>query len=120
MQPCKIPICDAMFCQLACCSAEPCLSAFAVVVFPPDGCTHILVIKHYIAQNTAALRLLAAFELQIAGPELCIVEGKPEARVADLRMSRPWPQLREFAHSIDLDSCEDMVHKHTPWGAQLL
>ena len=46
-----------------------------------------------------------------------IIESKPDNRVADLRLSRPWPELQQFADSIDLSSCEDVTHKHVPYGA---
>ena len=54
--------------------------------------------------------------LQISGPEMTIVESKPDTVVADLRLSQPWPELVAFSDSIDLDSCTDMIHKHVPYG----
>lgn len=54
--------------------------------------------------------------LQISGPELCVIETKPDTTPSDLRLSTAWPDLLSLANEVDLDSCDDIVHKHTPWG----
>lgn len=51
---------------------------------------------------------------------MCIIESKPDNIPADLRIVTPWPELQGLADSIDLNTCDDITHKHTPWGAQLL
>lgn len=47
---------------------------------------------------------------------MCIIESKPDNIPADLRLGNPWPELQTLADSIDLDTCDDITHKHTPWG----
>lgn len=54
--------------------------------------------------------------LQISGPELCIVETKPDTVPSDLRLSTAWPELLSLADEVDLEACDDILHKHTPWG----
>lgn len=58
--------------------------------------------------------------LQISGPELCIVETKPDTVPSDLRLSTAWPELLSLADEVDLEGCDDILHKHTPWGATAL
>ena len=48
---------------------------------------------------------------------MCIIESKPDNIPADLRIATPWPELQSLADSIDLKTCDDITHKHTPWGA---
>jgi hypothetical protein len=48
---------------------------------------------------------------------MCIIESKPDTVLPDLRLGKPWPELLQFADSISLDDCEDIVHKHTPYCA---
>lgn len=55
--------------------------------------------------------------MQLSGPEMCIIESKPDSIPADLRIVNPWPELQDLADSIDLNTCDDITHKHTPWGA---
>lgn len=34
------------------------------------------------------------------------------------RLHKPWPKLKEYAASIDLQSIDDITHKHVPYGEQ--
>ena len=55
-------------------------------------------------------------KVQVSGSELCIIESRPEHVPNDLRLINPWPELQEMADSIDLDTCDDIMHEHTPYG----
>ncbi|KAG0474124.1 hypothetical protein HPP92_015406 [Vanilla planifolia] len=44
-----------------------------------------------------------------------VIESKPEHFVDDLRLNNPWPELKEFAKSIDINVTDPVVHKHTPY-----
>lgn len=46
-----------------------------------------------------------------------MVESKPDSAAQDLRFHAPWPQLQALAQSIDLDTADDIQHKHVPYGA---
>ncbi|CAI9090266.1 OLC1v1025003C1 [Oldenlandia corymbosa var. corymbosa] len=47
--------------------------------------------------------------------EHTVIESKPDHFLDDLRLNNPWPQLRSFAETIDLDTSDPVVHKHTPY-----
>ena len=38
--------------------------------------------------------------------------------VLTCRLHNPWPQLQELADSINLDSVDDVTHRHIPYGVQ--
>lgn len=38
----------------------------------------------------------------------------------DLRLLNPWPELEQYAESVDLAACDDMTHKHVPWVVLVL
>lgn len=39
----------------------------------------------------------------------------PDNPVIDLRITNPWPELEEFCLSFDLNSLEEIKHKHIPY-----
>ena len=53
---------------------------------------------------------------QISAGEHRVVESKPDSAAQDLRFHAPWPQLQALAQSIDLDTADDIRHKHVPYG----
>lgn len=59
---------------------------------------------------------LAVLCLQISAGEQRVVESKPDNVVEDLRLHQPWPELAEYAASIDLASADEHTHRHTPYG----
>ena len=54
--------------------------------------------------------------LQASLAEHRVIESKPDNTVEDLRFHQPWTDLQDFADSIDLDSADDITHKHVPYG----
>ncbi|XP_047342044.1 NEDD8-activating enzyme E1 regulatory subunit AXR1-like isoform X2 [Impatiens glandulifera] len=58
--------------------------------------------------------------VRISVKEHTVIESKPDHFLDDLRLNNPWPELREFAESIDLDNSDPVVHKHTPYVAILV
>ncbi|KAK6919366.1 THIF-type NAD/FAD binding fold [Dillenia turbinata] len=53
--------------------------------------------------------------VRISVKEHTVVESKPDHFLDDLRLNNPWPELREFAESIDLHVSDPVIHKHTPY-----
>ncbi|KAF3332461.1 NEDD8-activating enzyme E1 regulatory subunit [Carex littledalei] len=53
--------------------------------------------------------------VRISVKEHDVVESKPDHFLDDLRLHNPWPELKEFAASIDLNEKDPVVHKHTPY-----
>lgn len=47
--------------------------------------------------------------------ETAVIETHDPARFFDLRIDSPWPELQEFADSIDLDTLDDTEHAHIPY-----
>ena len=54
-------------------------------------------------------------------PLNCIVEPKVAlTKVNDLRVSAPWPELRAFADSFDMDNIEQIKYIHVPFAVILI
>lgn len=53
--------------------------------------------------------------VRVSLKEHTVVESKPDHFLDDLRLHSPWPELKEFANSIDLSSTDPVIHKHTPY-----
>ncbi|KAJ1686884.1 hypothetical protein LUZ63_018274 [Rhynchospora breviuscula] len=53
--------------------------------------------------------------VRISVKEHVVVESKPDHFLDDLRLHNPWPELKQFAASIDLNEKDPVVHKHTPY-----
>ncbi|XP_074142634.1 NEDD8-activating enzyme E1 regulatory subunit isoform X2 [Sminthopsis crassicaudata] len=44
-----------------------------------------------------------------------VIESHPDNALEDLRLDKPFPELREHIQSYDLDHMEKKDHSHTPW-----
>ncbi|KAJ4977165.1 hypothetical protein NE237_002271 [Protea cynaroides] len=44
-----------------------------------------------------------------------VIESKPDHFLDDLRLNHPWPELKRFAETIDLNVTDPVVHKHIPY-----
>ncbi|XP_011923473.1 PREDICTED: NEDD8-activating enzyme E1 regulatory subunit [Cercocebus atys] len=44
-----------------------------------------------------------------------VIESHPDNALEDLRLDKPFPELREHFQSYDLDHMEKKDHSHTPW-----
>ncbi|GMP54009.1 hypothetical protein CsSME_00019293 [Camellia sinensis var. sinensis] len=53
--------------------------------------------------------------VRISVKEHTVIESKPDHFLDDLRLNFPWPELRSFAETIDLDVPDPVVHKHIPY-----
>ncbi|KAI8551939.1 hypothetical protein RHMOL_Rhmol06G0226200 [Rhododendron molle] len=53
--------------------------------------------------------------IRICVKEHTVIESKPDHFLDDLRLNNPWPELRSFAETIDLNVPDPVVHKHTPY-----
>ncbi|KAI3457348.1 hypothetical protein Pfo_014011 [Paulownia fortunei] len=58
--------------------------------------------------------------VRISVKEHAVIESKPDHFLDDLRLNNPWPELRRFAETIDLDTADPVVHKHTPYVVILI
>eukprot|EP00884_Botryococcus_braunii_P008021 jgi/Botrbrau1/1721/Bobra.116_2s0063.1 len=58
--------------------------------------------------------------LRISSKEHTVMESKPENIMEDLRLHEPWPELADFASSIDLTTADEHTHQHTPFAVILL
>ncbi|KAL3652636.1 NEDD8-activating enzyme E1 regulatory subunit axr1 [Castilleja foliolosa] len=53
--------------------------------------------------------------VRISVKEHAVIESKPDHFLDDLRLNNAWPELRRFAETIDLDTSDPVIHKHTPY-----
>eukprot|EP00850_Spirogloea_muscicola_P000461 SM000002S05541 [mRNA] locus=s2:604120:607000:- [translate_table: standard] len=49
-----------------------------------------------------------------------VIEAKPDNVVDDLRLHAPWPELKQYAATFDLDTSDSLIHKHIPYAVLLL
>lgn len=53
--------------------------------------------------------------LHLITSETTVVETHDPARLYDLRIDKPWPELQELSDSIKLDELNDTAHAHVPY-----
>ncbi|KAK2529913.1 hypothetical protein Q9233_006298 [Columba guinea] len=53
--------------------------------------------------------------MRIVMKEHTVVESHPDNTLEDLRLDKPFPELREHIQSYDLDHMDKKDHSHTPW-----
>ncbi|XP_021076512.1 NEDD8-activating enzyme E1 regulatory subunit [Mus pahari] len=53
--------------------------------------------------------------MRIIVKEHPVIESHPDNALEDLRLDKPFPELREHFQSYDLDHMEKKDHSHTPW-----
>ncbi|KAK2649758.1 hypothetical protein Ddye_017247 [Dipteronia dyeriana] len=58
--------------------------------------------------------------VRISVKEHTVIESKPDHFLDDLRLNNPWPELRKFAETIDINVQDPVAHKHTPYVVVLL
>lgn len=49
-----------------------------------------------------------------------IIESKPENKVEDLRLHKPWPELQSYVDEFDIDTPDNNIHKHIPFAILLI
>ena len=53
--------------------------------------------------------------------EVCAIESKPaDVIISDLRLVNPFPELKAFAMSIDLNHLDSAEHSHCPYAIILI
>eukprot|EP00398_MALV-I-01_sp_L67-1_P000990 gene990-342_t len=57
-------------------------------------------------------------QLRLCLMEHCVVEGKPDNEVVDLRILNPFPQLSELVNKVDLEKMDDAQHAHVPYSVE--
>ncbi|KAM7271483.1 hypothetical protein ACFE04_030697 [Oxalis oulophora] len=53
--------------------------------------------------------------VRISVKEHAVIESKPDHFLDDLRLNNPWPDLKRYAETIDLNISDPVFHKHTPY-----
>ncbi|KAK3014230.1 hypothetical protein RJ639_008163 [Escallonia herrerae] len=53
--------------------------------------------------------------VRISVEEHTVIESKPDHFLDDLRLNNPWPDLRRLTETIDLNTSDPVLHKHTPY-----
>eukprot|EP00271_Cylindrocystis_brebissonii_P006750 TRINITY_DN19540_c0_g1_i1.p1 TRINITY_DN19540_c0_g1~~TRINITY_DN19540_c0_g1_i1.p1 ORF type:complete len:532 (+),score=94.51 TRINITY_DN19540_c0_g1_i1:244-1839(+) len=72
-------------------------------------------IKLLVARSYGLIGLI-----RISAPEHLVVESKPDTSVDDLRMHKPWAELRKYVEGFDLEVEDPVIHKHIPFGVILI
>ena len=59
--------------------------------------------------------------LRVSKPINCIIEPKiAQVKFRDLRVAQPWPELKAFADTFDMDSIEEIKYIHVPYAVLLI
>lgn len=53
--------------------------------------------------------------VRISLKEHTIIDSKPDHFLDDLRLNSPWPELRRFSETIDINVLDPVAHKHIPY-----
>ncbi|KAL8142144.1 hypothetical protein V2J09_015176 [Rumex salicifolius] len=53
--------------------------------------------------------------VRISVKEHDVIESKPDHSLDDLRLNSPWPELKRFVESIDINVTDPVAHKHIPY-----
>jgi len=59
-------------------------------------------------------------KIRIYVSEHCVCETKPDSELGDLRLTDPFPELRRYADSFDIDALDDVQHAHLPYVVILI
>uniref|UniRef100_A0A8R7UHS4 NEDD8-activating enzyme E1 regulatory subunit n=1 Tax=Triticum urartu TaxID=4572 RepID=A0A8R7UHS4_TRIUA len=84
-------------------------------------CSFLQELNDAVKAKSANIVLVAARSYGLTGlvrvsiKEHCVIESKPDHSLDDLRLHNPWPELKQFAKSIDICDKDPVVHKHTPY-----
>ncbi|KAK8954733.1 NEDD8-activating enzyme E1 regulatory subunit [Platanthera zijinensis] len=99
-------------------------SSFTLVIATQLLETSLLKLDKICRQSNVKLLVARSYGLtglvRISLKEHTVVESKPEHFVDDLRLQSPWPELKEFAKTIDLNEKDPIIHKHTPYVVVLI
>ncbi|CAM6089778.1 unnamed protein product [Calypogeia fissa] len=58
--------------------------------------------------------------VRISMKEHDVIESKPDSKVEDLRLHKPWPELKRLVGEFDVDTKDTLVHQHIPFGIILI
>ncbi|CAH8380858.1 unnamed protein product [Eruca vesicaria subsp. sativa] len=53
--------------------------------------------------------------VRVSVKEHTIIDSKPDHFLDDLRLNNPWPELKRFVETIDLNTPDPIAHKHIPY-----
>lgn len=53
--------------------------------------------------------------VQLVCPETTVIDTHYPSRLYDLRIDRPWPELKAYVDSVDLSLLDDTDHAHVPY-----
>jgi len=79
------------------------------------GCCKELAIPLVLITS---LGLVGKLRLYVAEHTVC--ETKPDSELGDLRLTDPFPELRRYADSFDIDSLDLAQHAHVPYVVVLI
>ncbi|KAL4591944.1 hypothetical protein LXL04_004920 [Taraxacum kok-saghyz] len=48
--------------------------------------------------------------VRISVKEHAVIESKPDHFLDDLRLNNPWPELKKFTESVNLDTTDPVAH----------
>ncbi|KAF3571740.1 hypothetical protein F2Q69_00063793 [Brassica cretica] len=53
--------------------------------------------------------------VRVSVKEHTVIDSKPDHFLDDLRLNNPWPELKSFVETIDLNVSDPVAHKHIPY-----
>ncbi|CAO2823310.1 unnamed protein product [Amaranthus hypochondriacus] len=58
--------------------------------------------------------------VRVSVKEHTVIDTKPDHFLDDLRLNNPWPELKRFVESIDINVPDPVAHKHIPYVVILI
>eukprot|EP01018_Ginkgo_biloba_P008209 Gb_25652 [translate_table: standard] len=99
-------------------------SQFTLVIATQLPESSVLKLDRICRQQNGMLVIARAYGLtgsvRISLKEHDVVESKPEHFLDDLRLHKPWPELKRFVDGFDIDTKDPVIHKNIPYVVLLI
>ena len=99
-------------------------SGFSVVIATQLPLQTVVVLDGICRNEEIVLMVFRSHGLiatmRVSFGEHVVIDPKPEVAAYDLRLSQPWPELRDFAQQFELKSMDDISLRHVPFIVLLL
>jgi len=99
-------------------------SQFTLVIATQMTEAPLLKLEEICRQQKVMLVIARSYGLaglvRLSVMEHAVIESKPDNKVEDLRLHKPWPELQRFVDEFDIDTPDNNIHKHIPFAILLI
>lgn len=99
-------------------------SQFTIVIATQMREASLLKLDAICRQHNVTLLMAQSYGLtglvRISIKEHWVIESKPDNVLDDLRLHKPWEELKRFVDEFDVDIDDSLIHKHIPFAVLLI